>query len=243
MKKSTTVRAGVRWLGAGAGLAVAAYASCVGITWCLYGHPRRRAGSGKEEPLLDQFIPEYEVVERHEIRVAAPVEIAFEAACEMDIQQSAIVRAIFRTRELFVGGKTERAAGPLGLVEQARAWGWGVLAEHPGHEIVFGGVTQPWHANPTFRALPPNEFRDFREPDYVKIAWTLRADPIDATKSIVCTETRAVTTDPSSGAKFRRYWSFVMPGTDLIRRMALRLVKTDAEGRARSTVAREIESS
>jgi hypothetical protein len=33
---------------------------------------------------------------------------------------------------------------PLGLVDQAKAWGWSELAEDPGREIVFGAVTQPW---------------------------------------------------------------------------------------------------
>jgi len=231
------MRSSVRWLGAGTGLAVAAYASCAGITWFLYGHPRRNVRSGEEEPLLDQFIPDYEVVERPRMLVAAPVEIAFASACEMNIQESGIVRAIFRTRTLFLGGEPERETRPLGLIEQARAWGWGILAENPGREIVFGGVTQPWLANPRFRALPPDEFRGFHEPGYVKIAWTLRADPVSAEKSILRSETRAVATDRSSRAKFRRYWSFVMPGTAVIRRMALRMVKAEAEHRARSAMA------
>jgi hypothetical protein len=157
----------------------------------------------------------------------------------MNIQQSAIVRAIFRTRELVLGSESEREVRQLGLLEQARAWGWGVLAEHPGREIVFGGVTQPWLGNPAFRALPPAEFREFNEPGYVKIAWTLRADPIGPTNSIVRTETRVATTDFGSRAKFRRYWSLVMPGSVLIRRIGLRLVKTEAERRARGAIARE----
>ena len=30
-----------------------------------------------------------------------------------------------------------------------------------------------------FRSVPADEFAAFDEPDYVKIAWTLRADPVD----------------------------------------------------------------
>jgi hypothetical protein len=216
-----------------------AYASSVGITWCLYGHPKRKDGSETGESLLDRFIPDYEVVERHSVRVTAPAGIAFEAACEMNIQQSATVRAIFRTRALVLRSEPERKARLLGLVEQARAWGWGVLAELPGREIVFGGVTQPWRANPIFRALPPAEFREFNDPGYVKIAWTLRADPINPTKSKIRSETRVATTDPSSRARFRRYWSLVMPGTVLIRRIGLRLAKAEAERRAGVGIERE----
>jgi len=32
--------------------------------------------------------------------------------------------------------------------------GWVVLSEQAGSEIVFGAVTQPWLAAPTFRSAP-----------------------------------------------------------------------------------------
>jgi hypothetical protein len=66
----------------------------------------------------------------------------------------------------------------------------------------------------------------------VKIVWTLRADPAGADKSVVRHETRAVATDAIARRKFRTYWSFLSPGIILIRRVALRLVKREAERRA-----------
>jgi hypothetical protein len=112
-----------------------------------------------------------------------------------------------------------------------KALGWGMLAELPGREIVMGGVTQPWEPNPVFRALPPDEFAAFNDSGYVKIVWTLRADPADGGKSVFRTETRAVATDPESRKKFRRYWSFLSIGIIAIRRAILPVVKTDAEKR------------
>lgn len=109
-----------------------------------------------------------------------------------------------------------------------------MLAEIPGHEIVFGAVTQFWVPNPVFRSVPPEEFANLREPGYVKIAWTLRADPINSQNSVACTETRVITTDASARAKFRRYWSMILPGVILIRRALLRAVKKEAERRARA---------
>ena len=97
----------------------------------------------------------------------------------------------------------------------------------------MGAVTQPWEANVVFRALPPNEFVLFDEPDYVKIVWTLRADAIDPKASIFRTETRAVATDASARVKFRRYWSFLSPGIILIRWASLKPLRADAERRAR----------
>jgi hypothetical protein len=110
--------------------------------------------------------------------------------------------------------------------------GWGVLAEIPGREIVLGVVTQPWMANVMFRALPADEFAAFHEPGFVKIVWTLRADPIGASESVFRTETRVASTDPTARAKLRWYWSFFSPGIVLVRRMSLRLLRTEGERRS-----------
>jgi hypothetical protein len=224
---------GAQWLAASMGFAVASYGVYVAVTWYRYGHPARATHPGDADLLLDGFIPAYEVVERHHVRVAAPAEATFSAACNMNLQQSSVVRAIFKGRQLILGGEPEGKSVPLGLVAQAKAWGWGVLAEVPGREIIFGGATQPWLANPVFRALPPDEFQAFAEPGYVKIAWTLRADRIDETKSVFRTETRVTTTDAVSHAKFRRYWALLSPGIILIRWASLGPLKAEAERRAR----------
>jgi hypothetical protein len=107
-----------------------------------------------------------------------------------------------------------------------------VLAEVPGPEIVVGAVTKPWQANPVFRSIAPAQFAGFNEPDCVKVAWTLRADPVSPTTSIFRTETRVVATDPIARAKFRRYWSWLSPGIRLIREAMLPPVKIEAERRA-----------
>lgn len=121
------------------------------------------------------------------------------------VQLSGLVRAIFMTRELVLGGKSEKNQLEMGLVDQANAWGWSTLAEQRGREIVFGAATRPWVANLVFRGLSPAEFRNFQQPGFVKIAWTLRADSIDPANSIASTETRVAATDAAGRAKFRRY--------------------------------------
>ena len=224
----------VRWLGWGAGLAAAAYGTFAGITWCRYGRSAKPASSKEADALLDRFMPAYEVVERHHIRVRAPAEITLAAACDMDLEQSRVVRAIFRTRELILGSKPQEHAPPRGLLKQVTALGWGVLAEAPGREIVFGAVTQPWAKDIVFRAVRPCEFAGFHEPGYVKIVFTLRADPTGDGDSVFHTETRVMTTDPEARAKFRLYWSFFSPGIILIRLMTLGPLKAEAERRARA---------
>jgi hypothetical protein len=224
-----------KWLVA-AGAAGLAGASYVGLKWLRYGKPRPPKDD-EADSLLDRFLPAYEVAERHHIRVAAPAAITLAAAGEMDLLRSPIARAIFKARELVMGARPDDAFRPRGLLAQAKSLGWGLLAEIPERQFVFGAITRPWLADVVFRPLPPDEFAAFAEPGYAKIVWTIRADRVGPSESIARTETRVATTDAKARAKFRRYWSLASPGIVLIRRVMLGVVKTEAEHRARKAAA------
>jgi hypothetical protein len=226
------VRAGAKWSTIAFAAAAAVYGTYVGLTWYRYGNVAA-PGPEEEDRLLDRFLPVYEIVERHQIRVAAPAPVTLDAARDADLQASPVVRAIIRAREVILGATPVDRRPPRGLLAETQSLGWGVLADDAGREVVVGAVTRPWEANVTFRALPPDQFAAFNEAGYVKIAWTIRADPITATESVFRTETRAVTTDPSARTKFRRYWSFLSPGIIVIRWALLGPVKKEAERRAR----------
>jgi hypothetical protein len=222
----------LKWAAGALGIAAGAYAGYVGVTWLRYGHPAPSRADDADS-LLDRLMPLYDVVERHRVRVAAPADISCAAAGEQDLMALPVVRAIFKAREVVLGSEPDTAIHPHGLLALTKSIGWGVLAEVPGREVVMGAVTQPWEANVVFRPLPPHEFVGFDEPGYVKIVWTLRADPIGADASIFRTETRAVATDAAARAKFRRYWSLLSPGIVLIRWASLRPLRAEAERRAR----------
>jgi hypothetical protein len=221
-----------RALAAGAGVCAGAYGVYAAVTWLRYGRTSRAAAAECDE-LLDRFMPAYDVVERHHIPVEAPADVALIAAREQDLLGLPLVRMIFKARELALGATPDDRRQPRGLLAATLGLGWGVLSDVPGREVVVGAVTRPWEANVTFRAIPPDEFAAFCEPGFVKIAWTLRADPVDEERSIFRTETRAVATDAAARAKFRCYWAFVSPGIKLIRRLSLQPLKRDAERRNR----------
>jgi len=229
----------VRWLAGAAGLAAASYAALAGIAWIRYGRPCPSRDDARDG-LLDRFMPAYDVVERHHVRVAAPAEVTFEAARDQELLDLPLVSAIFRAREVAMGGTNRTPAGPRGLLAQTLSLGWGVLAEVPGREVVVGTVTQPWKADVVFRALPPVEFAAFNAPGFVKIVWTLRADPTGPDTSIFRTETRAVATDAEARRRFRRYWAFASPGIALIRWLSLVPLRRDAERRAQSESSRPV---
>jgi hypothetical protein len=236
MKPKQFTRSAAKWLAAGIGISAATYATYVGVTWFRYGKTRQAAGNNADT-LLDEFMPDFEVVDRHKVAVGAPAEVTFAAATEMDLENCAVIRAIFKGREWILRSKPDEAVRPRGLVAQTKSLGWGVLAEKPGREIVMGAVTKPWEANPVFRALPPDEFAAFQEPGYVKIVWTLRADPATGDQSVFRTETRAAATDSQARKKFRWYWSFLSPGIIAIRAVTVPTVKAEAERRWRDIAA------
>lgn len=215
------------------GVAVVSYAAVVAAAWLRYGHAAT-ATPDERDAFLDRFMPEYEVVERHHIVVAAPADVTFGALMDMDLEDSSIIRAIFKGRELLLGADAEAKPRARGLVAMTRELGWGTLADAAGHEIVMGAVTQPWNANVVFRGVPREEFADFNEPGYVKIAWTLRVDAAGEGASIARTETRAIATDAEARRKFRWYWARFSPGIVLIRAVSLPLVKKEAERRAQT---------
>jgi hypothetical protein len=231
------LRAVLKGLAIGAGAATAAYGGYVSVAWLRYGHPSRPLPE-QEDELLDRFMPAYEVAERHHIRVNAPAGLTLAAACDTDLQGPAVVRAIIRAREILLGADPAGPRRPAGLLAEAQALGWGMLAEVPGREIVMGAVTRPWEANVTFRPLDPSAFPAFNERGHVKIVWTLRADPEGPGMSTFRTETRVLATDGDARRRFRRYWAYLSPGIILIRMAMLGPLKREAERRAHAAALR-----
>ena len=229
MRKSRLRQAGRLGL-LGGTAAASAYLAYAGVTWLRYGSPRPPADDERDE-LLDRFMPVYDVVERQHIAVDAPAAVTLDVARTLALDAIPLARAIFRAREFILDGQPRRTDLPAGLVDQMRSLGWGVLADDAGAEIVMGAVTRPWEPNPTFRSMDPSQFSEVMTPGAVKIAWTLRADPVAAGASVFRTETRALATDDNARNRFRTYWAFLSPGICLIRRATLGPIKHTAERR------------
>jgi hypothetical protein len=187
--------------------------------------------------LLDRFIPHPDIRERHQITIRAPAGFVLQLARDFDMQSIPLVRAIFGLRARLLGAKVVPRR-PAGLVAEMLGLGWGRLAEQPERFFVAGAVCQPWQPNVTFQAIAPERFAGFAEPDQVKIAWTLEAEPLGPALTRFATETRAVATDAAARARFRRYWWAFGVGIVLIRWLLLRAVRRQAEQRWQPDSAR-----
>lgn len=181
---------------------------------------------------LDRFMPQPDVRERHEGLIKAPAALVFDVAMQLDPQAIPLVRAIFWLRGKVMGA-TPVTRTPQGLVAETMSLGWGVLSHRQGRELVMGAVTRPWQANVTFRSVAAEQFAEFAEPDLVKIAWTLEAEPMGHALTRFGTETRALATDAAAKTKFMRYWRLARFGIVLIRWLMLPAIRREAERRYR----------
>jgi len=183
--------------------------------------------------LLDKFVPEYNFGEVHSTRLSAPPKRALEEIKLVNLGEMSLVRLLFAVRSIpaRVGGKrglpSEKAES---LYEQMLDFGFVLLAEELGRELVFGGIGQMFKASgglkPVFRDA--DEFVAFGEPGYAKVAMNFSVGRVDGSTEL-CTETRVLATDAASRRRFGRYWWLIRPGSALVRRSWLGAAKRRAE--------------
>src|SRR5262249_17607534 len=97
MNSKQLVRLAAKWSAMDFGLAAFSYAAYAATTFLQYGRPKIGKGFNAD-PLLDIFMPNYEVVDRHSIQIAAPADVVLTAATETDIEKCPVIRAIFKGR-------------------------------------------------------------------------------------------------------------------------------------------------
>ena len=176
---------------------------------------------------LDDFLPEFDFVERHSVPLTPRAHRAVAAAKAATPAEMPLVRLLFALRSLpamLTRGRGLPAAKDRPLAEQMVEFGFVPLCDEED-ELVVGYVGQPWRltGGTMPRLTSPGEWRAFDEPGFVKVVMNFRADG-----SCLTTETRIRATDPRSCARFRRYWRVIRPGSGLIRRSWLRAAKRRA---------------
>ncbi|NKB71865.1 MAG: hypothetical protein GKR89_32720 [Candidatus Latescibacteria bacterium] len=185
--------------------------------------------------LIDQYLPEYDAVERHSIAVGAPAETIYAALHTADLAGAFLVRLLLALRGL------PAALGPGGL----RAW-WrqaqapvtlaafeemefSLLAEEPPHELVLGLAGRFWTPTGDLHPVDAATFAAPCRPGTARAAWNFSIVPQTDGTCRLHTETRVQCADKGSRRRFRCYWLVVRPGSGFIRRLMLRSVKKEAE--------------
>ena len=196
--------------------------------------------------LLDQVLPRCDVRVRHAALFRVPADEAFRAALGLDVLRHPLARVLIGVRALPLGGTGPRTLRIADLA--GPSLGWSVLAERPGAELVLATLARPWRvaAPPPVQPAGVEEFAAFATPGFVKIVlgvWAVAQGPAAA---VLTVETRVAATDAASGRRFRRYWRFVGPFSELIRRTALGMLARELDPAARNSgeivIARPVET-
>lgn len=179
--------------------------------------------------LIDEFMPSFDVSERHHTMVHAPADRAYEATRRVDLARSKIVRALFAARGIPLLVRGRRPAPRSMTLEDLVRAGFVWLGEDLDREVVLGVVGSFWKPTGGVRRVDPGEFAAFDEPGVAKAAWNFRVIPDGDERSFVITETRVRVPDEVSRRKFLLYWAVVGSFSGLVHKQALALIKADAE--------------
>jgi hypothetical protein len=181
--------------------------------------------------LIDDFMPSFDVSERHHTLVLASAERAYTSARHVDLARSKVVRGLFRARGLtaLVRQRRRRPRPRSMTLDDLMGSGFVWLGEDPGREFVLGLVGTFWRPNGGVSRVDPSEFAGFEEPGQAKAVWNFRVVPDGEDRSFLTTETRVIVPDESSRRKFLLYWAAIGPFSGVVRKQALALIKADAE--------------
>jgi hypothetical protein len=178
-------------------------------------------------PVLDEFLPRYDVNEVHSITTGAEPADVMEAIRALTAREVPLLVALMAIRRLPALPRRRRVPlrGPL-LDGFLRA-GFVALREEPD-ELVLGAVGRFWRPSGGVRRIEAADFRDFAEPGFAKAAFNLEVERVGE-RTLLRTETRVATTDDRTRRSFGRYWRVIHPGSALIRMAWLRAIRRRAE--------------
>jgi hypothetical protein len=170
----------------------------------------------KKTMLIDKYLSAYDFNEFHAIKVNAPANDIYNKILSCDVSRSFLTRLLFSLR-----GIPKR----LYTIEDLSKMGFIKLDEQPGKEIVYGIVT----TSPTFNCcqsnLSPESFIQNTNASIIKAVINFHIEEENGLASIMSTETRIWCGSTEMRSKFRLYWFFVKPFSQLVRRSILNEIK------------------
>lgn len=172
--------------------------------------------------LIDEFLPDFDFVEKHDVSIHAHAADVVRAASDVDFGQSWLIWTLFWLRGLPVENITLEKMGESRFAK---------LAETPNRELLLGIVGKFWQPSGELKKTDADSFRQFSEAGFAKAAWNFSAEET-GDQTILTTETRVKCLDDESRSSFGWYWMIIRPFSGLIRMEMLRLIKQRAEAGA-----------
>jgi hypothetical protein len=198
--------------------------------------------------IVDDFLPVYDVSDAVATMVDADVATTWDALMDVDLievgRRHPLVAALGALRilpelvtHLLHGEVPPRTPERLRLRDMPTLpqdqGGWILLGERPRDEIALGLVGKFWRPVIVYAKVPPDAFREFREPGYAKTIYSLSVRAIDDRRTLLSGVMRTATTDEHARRWFRRYWTLgVGPGAHVLVNGVLDVTREMAEARS-----------
>ena len=185
--------------------------------------------------LIESFAPNPDVVEVHQIEIAASCEAVYRSLWAADLGHSLVVKMLLALRllpnYLLHPGSLRRRLQKITLHSLIEG-GFGRLAEEEGREVVPGIAGRFWRPSGNILPFNAENFRGSAPTGIARAIWNFAVQEAGSGRTILSTETRVVCGDAASRSKFRAYWLVVRPFSGLIRQIMLRAVKKACESAA-----------
>jgi hypothetical protein len=173
--------------------------------------------------LIDEFLPNYDFSEKHEINIRTSAEKVYQAVNSVNLADSWVIWSLLNLRGL------GRSSGKTLTLRDMTKDGFAILGEKPNEEILIGLAGKFWTLTGSLQNINAENFRDFQTEGFAKAVWNFSLTKKSDEEIRLSTETRIQCLGDSSLSKFSFYWRFIQPFSGLIRNEMLRLIKQKAE--------------
>ena len=206
-----------------------------------------------DEMLLDQFMAEFDATIAEHLVIDAPPEVVYRATRNLDFLE---VSSPLVDTAMFLRGLPDKIARRVrneppppappemhinelfdGTADPEVLQGWLALGEVPDRELLFGAVGKVWQPDIEWKTVKAEEFKDFAEPDFAKIAVAFSLRGYGTGRTLLSYEARTKGTDDEASDKFLRYWWLVRKVVGYIMRAALTTIDENIEKELTATSA------
>jgi hypothetical protein len=168
--------------------------------------------------LIDVFLPKYDFVETHDIKIFASAEKVVGTIDEIDFCESPIIRTL-----LFLRGMP----GAKMRLRDLQKTNFEILGKRDD-ELLLGLAGKFWTLTGKMQKVNSGNFRSFNKKGFAKAVWNFSVVE-KGNETRLRTETRIRCLDDASRRSFGFYWTFIQPFSGLIRNEMLKIVKKKAE--------------
>ena len=166
--------------------------------------------------LIDIYLPQYHFKEFHFTTLNISSNDVYQKMLRCDLSKSFLIKLLFRLRGM---------SKELCTIEDLQRMDFLKLAENPGKEILFGMITENAMFNSCQQIRSGSEFINHSNPKTIKAVINFAVESKGNARHIISTETRVWCGSTKMKRRFRVYWFFIKPFSQLIRKLMLRQIK------------------